>query len=224
MDKIVRIKSSYQRVLDALALERKHFPLPLAAPEIMAVSKTRDVDTIEAAIEAGFTLFGENRVQEAAEKWPELKAIHPDIRLNLIGPLQTNKVAAAVDVFDGIESVDRPKLAAAIAKEQAKQGRVLELLIQVNTGCEPQKSGILPDEVQDFYDYCTRELALKIAGLMCIPPQEDVVAPHFGLLNMWAKKLDLAVLSMGMSHDYIDAVKLGATRIRLGTALFGPRG
>ncbi len=193
------------------------------AVTITAVSKTHDADRIRPALEAGHRVFGENRVQEAMAKWPALKADYPDVELRLIGPLQTNKVKEAVATFDVIESLDRPKLARALAAEMEKQGRRVKLYIQVNTGEEPQKAGLAPAEVPAFYEQCRTEFGLEIEGLMCIPPAEDDPAPHFALLAKMAKSLGLSGLSMGMSGDYRLAAQLGATHLRIGTAIFGTR-
>lgn len=195
----------------------------MANTELVAVSKRQDVEKIRAALEAGQRIFGENRVQEAMNKWPELKVQYPDIVLHLIGPLQTNKVKEAVALFDVIEVVDRPKLARALAAEMAKQERSLPCYIQVNTGEEPQKSGIRPDEADQFITYCRKDLNLDIVGLMCIPPAGHQPAPHFALLKKIADRNDLEFLSMGMSGDYLTAVQFGATSVRIGTAIFGER-
>ena len=193
------------------------------AVTITAVSKTHDADRIRPALEAGHRVFGENRVQEAMAKWPALKADYPDVELRLIGPLQTNKVKEAVATFDVIESLDRPKLARALAAETEKQDRCPKLFIQVNTGEEPQKAGLAPADVSAFYEQCRKEFGLEIEGLMCIPPAEDDPAPHFALLAKIAKSLGLSGLSMGMSGDYLLAAQLGATHLRIGTAIFGAR-
>lgn len=190
---------------------------------ITAVTKTHDESRIKPVLDAGHRVFGENRVQEAAAKWPALRALYPDIELRLIGPLQTNKVKEAVGLFDVIESLDRPKLAKALAAEMEKQGRALKLYIQVNTGEEAQKAGIAPAEVAAFFNQCRTEFGLEIEGLMCIPPVEDDPAPHFALLAKIAEKLGLSELSMGMSGDYLIAAQLGATHVRVGTAIFGAR-
>lgn len=191
---------------------------------LVAVSKVQPDDRIEAALAAGQRVFGENRVQEAQQHWTERRAQHPDLTLHLIGPLQTNKVRDAVRLFDVIETIDRPKLAAALAEEQEKQGRRLRYFIQVNTGAEPQKAGVLPgDELEALYRQCTDELGLDIAGLMCIPPVDEPAALHFALLADWAKRLGVNDLSMGMSSDYELAVRMGATHVRVGSALFGER-
>jgi hypothetical protein len=189
---------------------------------LVAVSKTFEADDVLPAIEAGQRVFGENRVQEAKGKWPALKERFPDIELHLIGPLQTNKVKEAVALFDVIESVDRPKLAAALAGEMQKTGRRLACFVQVNTGAEPQKAGVLPKETVAFVLSC-RALGLDVAGLMCIPPVDDEAALHFALLAKLARDCGLQQLSMGMSGDYPAAVLLGATHVRVGSAIFGSR-
>ena len=196
------------------------------APEdvhLVAVGKTHPAEAIEAALIAGHRLFGENRVQEAAAKFPELRTRHPDLRLHLIGPLQTNKIKQAVEVCDAIETVDRDKLAQGLAAELAKSGRRVDLFIQVNTGEEEQKAGILPREADDFIRRCREDYTLPIVGLMCIPPAEEHPAPHFALLGEIAKRHGLAQLSMGMSGDYELAIQMGATHVRVGTAIFGAR-
>ena len=193
------------------------------AVAVTAVSKTHEASRILPALEAGQRVFGENRVQEALGKWPALKERFPDIELRLIGPLQTNKAKEAVALFDVIESVDRPKLARILAEEMAKQNRRLKLYIQVNTGEEPQKAGLAPADVPGFLAQCRDEFGLEIEGLMCIPPAEDDPAPHFALLAKMAKTLGLSGLSMGMSGDYLIAAQLGATNVRIGTAIFGAR-
>ncbi len=196
---------------------------PAGSVAITAVSKFHDAARIRPAIEAGHRVFGENRVQEALAKWPRLKAEYPDIELRLIGPLQTNKAKEAVATFDVIESLDRPKLAKALTAEMEKQARRPKLYIQVNTGKEPQKAGLAPGDVPAFLKQCQTEWGLEIEGLMCIPPVEDDPAPHFALLAKMAKSLNLSGLSMGMSGDYLVAAQLGATHVRIGTAIFGAR-
>lgn len=193
------------------------------APVIVAVSKMQGKDAIRRAIAAGLTCFGENRVQEAKAKWPAIRADHPGIELRLIGPLQSNKAADAVALFDVIETVDRPKIARALAEEMARQGRRRRLLVQVNTGAEPQKAGVLPEETDAFLTACRDQYGLAVEGLMCIPPAEDAPAPHFALLAKLAARNGLPVLSMGMSGDFETAAQLGATHVRIGTALFGAR-
>ncbi len=190
---------------------------------IIAVSKTFSPEAIAPVLAAGHLIFGENRVQEAAEKWPDLKASHPDVELHLIGALQSNKAAQAVALFDVIHSLDRIKLAHVLAAEMKRQNRQLKILAQVNTGKEDQKSGIPPEETEEFVRTCRAELGLNIVGLMCLPPQQDVAGPHFALLQKLSHQCDAPLLSMGMSGDYEEAIKFGATHIRLGTAIFGPR-
>ncbi|MGF1631926.1 MAG: YggS family pyridoxal phosphate-dependent enzyme [Kiloniellaceae bacterium] len=189
---------------------------------LVAVSKTHPAEAVEAALTAGQTVFGENRVQEAQGKFPPLKAAHPELRLHLIGPLQTNKAKDALELFDVIETLDRPKLARALAKEAARLGVVPDCYIQVNTGEEPQKAGIAPDEADAFIAEC-RGLGLKVAGLMCIPPLEEAPALHFAFLREIARRNNLTGLSMGMSGDYETAVRFGATLVRVGTGIFGAR-
>ena len=190
---------------------------------IIAVSKTFIPEAIAPVLAAGHRVFGENRVQEAAEKWPDLRASYPDVELHLIGALQSNKAAQAVALFDVIHSLDRIKLARVLAAEMKRQNRQLKILVQVNTGKEDQKSGIPPEETEEFVRTCRAELGLNIVGLMCLPPQQDVAGPHFALLQKLSQKCDAPLLSMGMSGDYEEAIKFGATHIRLGTAIFGPR-
>lgn len=190
---------------------------------LIAVSKTFGADQIRPILEAGQKVFGENRVQEAKAKWPVLKASNPETRLHLIGPLQTNKAADAVSLFDTIHTVDRPKLARILAAEMRKQNRMLELFIQVNTGEEPQKAGVLPAEADAFIRFCKAELVLPIIGLMCLPPMEEEPAMHFALLAKIAKRNDLFKLSMGMSADLEKAIAFGATHVRVGSAIFGER-
>ncbi|MBL4803717.1 MAG: YggS family pyridoxal phosphate-dependent enzyme [Alphaproteobacteria bacterium] len=190
---------------------------------LVAVSKKQPPERIEEALEAGHKVFGENRVQEAYEHWEALKKTHDDLVLHLIGPLQSNKAADAVALFDVIETIDREKIAKTVAKEMAKQGRDLPCFIQVNTGEEEQKSGVVPARLKEFYDYCYYECGLKIIGLMCIPPIDEPPALHFSLLKKYAEQLGLSKLSMGMSADYEAAIKLGATHIRVGTGIFGER-
>ncbi|MBW9056055.1 YggS family pyridoxal phosphate-dependent enzyme [Rhizobium mesosinicum] len=196
---------------------------PARSVQLVAVSKTFDADTIRLAIEAGQRTFGENRVQESQGKWPELKAETPGIELHLIGPLQSNKAAEAVALFDVIETIDREKIARAIAEEMKRQGKVLRLYVQVNTGLEPQKAGIAPSDTADFVNFCRGELGLTIEGLMCIPPADENPGPHFALLAKLAEKCGVKKLSMGMSGDYEIAIAFGATSVRVGSAIFGAR-
>ncbi|MFG1464768.1 YggS family pyridoxal phosphate-dependent enzyme [Xanthobacter sp. DSM 24535] len=190
---------------------------------LIAVSKTFFAPDIIPVIDAGQRVFGENRVQEAREKWPELKARAPGIALHLIGPLQSNKTREAVETFDAIHTVDRPKIARALAEEMARQGRRLPVFVQVNTGAEPQKAGILPQAADAFIAQCRDACGLQVEGLMCIPPVEDVPAPHFALLAQIAARNGLRGLSMGMSADFAVAIHQGATHVRIGSAIFGHR-
>lgn len=190
---------------------------------LVAVSKTFGPDAIAPVIAAGQRVFGENRVQEAKAKWPALRGRHPDLVLHLIGPLQSNKAREAVALFDVIHTVDRPSLCEALAREMAKQGRNPTLLVQVNTGAEAQKSGILPEGVDAFLASCRSDYGLRIAGLMCIPPVDEAPAPHFALLRKIAQRNQLPHLSMGMSADFALAVEFGATFVRVGSAIFGAR-
>lgn len=191
---------------------------------LVAVSKTFPADAIRPVLAAGQRVFGENRVQEAAAKWPALKAEFAGVELHLIGPLQSNKAAEAVALFDVIETVDREKIAAELAKEMRKKGRAPRLFVQVNTGRETQKAGIDPDEAVAFVARCRDVHGLAIAGLMAIPPAEDGPAPHFALLARLATQAGVDNLSMGMSGDYAIAIALGATHVRVGSAIFGVRG
>ena len=194
-----------------------------AGPTLVAVSKRQPDDRIEAALAAGQRVFGENRVQEAQERWTSRRDLYPDLRLHLIGPLQTNKSADAVALFDVIEVVDRPKLARSLSSEMARQCRHLPCYVQVNTGEEDQKSGIWPIDADDFIALCRVECGLDIAGLMCIPPVDEEPAMHFALLQTIAERNGLSGLSMGMSGDYEEAVRFGATSVRVGSAIFGSR-
>jgi hypothetical protein len=191
---------------------------------LIAVSKTYGEADIEPVIVAGQRHFGENRVQEAKSKWPALRARHPDVTLHLIGPLQSNKAAEAVALFDCIHTVDRPKIAHALADEMRRQSRHLPVFVQVNTGAEPQKAGVLPAEADDVIRLCRDTLGLSVAGLMCIPPVEDPPSAHFALLAQIAKRHGLPALSMGMSGDFAAAIQMGATHVRIGSAIFGARG
>ncbi|RJF81406.1 YggS family pyridoxal phosphate-dependent enzyme [Azospirillum cavernae] len=193
------------------------------APTLVAVSKTHPAEAVAEALAAGQRVFGENRVQEAKGKFPDLKASFPDLELHLIGPLQTNKVKDAVALFDVIQTLDRPKLAEALAEEMVKSGRRPRCLIEVNTGEEPQKAGIPPAEVESFLADCRDRLGLPVTGLMCIPPVDEEPAMHFALLSEMARRLGLAEVSMGMSGDFETAIRFGATHVRVGTAIFGSR-
>jgi pyridoxal phosphate enzyme (YggS family) len=190
---------------------------------LVAVSKTHPAEAVLAALQAGQAVFGENRVQEAEAKFPALRVAHPQLRLHLIGGLQTNKAREAVRVADQIESLDRPRLAAALAEAMRKEGRAPQLLVQVNTGDEPQKSGVARAEAEAFLRLCREEHGLAPEGLMCIPPAEEDPRPHFAFLAELAAKHGLPVLSMGMSGDFEAAVELGATQVRVGSAIFGAR-
>jgi pyridoxal phosphate enzyme (YggS family) len=190
---------------------------------LVCVSKTFGADEIRPVLAAGQRVFGENRVQEAMEKWPALKAKYKDLELHLIGPLQSNKAAEAVSFFDVIETVDREKIAKTLSGEIQKTGRHPRLYIQVNTGAEPQKAGVLPQAADAFITSCRKDYGLEISGLMCIPPVDDQASPHFALLNQIAARNGLATLSMGMSADFELAIQLGATHVRVGSAIFGAR-
>lgn len=217
-DNLARLKAEIDKACMGASRDPVRDPVT-----IVAVSKKHSADRIMPALTCGHRVFGENRVQEAMAKWPALKDEVPDVQLHLIGPLQSNKAKEAVGFFDVIETVDRPKIARALASEIQKQGRAPKLLIQINTGQEQQKAGVAPGDADDFIAQCRGEFNLTIDGLMCIPPQDAVAAPHFSLLEKIAKAHDLPILSMGMSGDYLTAVKLGATHVRLGTAIFGAR-
>lgn len=193
--------------------------------ELVAVSKVQPAEKLQAALDAGQRIFGENRVQEAITHWQAHKAsgLYPDLTLHLIGPLQTNKVSEAVALFDVIETVDREKLARKLAAEMEKQGRFLPCYIQVNTGDEPQKAGITAAQLPDFLEFCQKDCKLNIVGLMCIPPLDEPPAVHFAFLAKLARESGLEKLSMGMSADYEKALPLGATSVRVGSAIFGER-
>ena len=216
-------KTSLARVrgeIAAACAEGKRDP---AAVTLIAVSKTFGAEAIEPVIAAGQRVFGENRVQEAKAKWPPLRAAHPDIALHLIGPLQSNKAKEAVALFDAIHSIDRPSIAEALAKEIARQKRQPQLFVEINTGAEPQKAGVLPQDADAFIKTCRETHGLAIAGLMCIPPFEEPPAPHFALTAKIAARNALTLLSMGMSADFATAIAFGATHVRVGTAIFGER-
>jgi pyridoxal phosphate enzyme (YggS family) len=190
---------------------------------LVAVSKTHRAEQIEPVIEAGQRVFGENRVQEAKSKWPPLLAKHAGLALHLIGPLQSNKAKEAVALFDAIHSVDRPSLCDALAKEIGKQARRPLLFVEINTGAEPQKAGVPPQDADAFLAACRDKYGLMISGLMCIPPLEEAPGPHFALTAKIARRNGLRLLSMGMSADFITAIQLGATHVRIGSAIFGER-
>ncbi|HEX5930489.1 MAG TPA: YggS family pyridoxal phosphate-dependent enzyme [Methyloceanibacter sp.] len=217
-------------VSERLALVRQEIALAAEAAgraphavNLVAVTKTVAAPVIAEAVAAGQRCFGENRVQEAHAKWPALKQSHADIELHLVGPLQTNKVREAVALFDVIETVDRPKLARALAEEMMRSGKRPRLFVQVNTGEEPQKAGVVPSEAETFIALCRDTFGLTIAGLMCIPPLDEEPAMHFALLAKIAEKAGVTELSMGMSGDFARAISFGATYVRIGTAIFGPR-
>jgi pyridoxal phosphate enzyme (YggS family) len=214
------------------ALERVRHDIDMACREarrpsqsvtLLAVSKTYGPDAIEPVIAAGQRVFGENRVQEAGAKWPALRERHQGLELHLIGALQSNKVREALALFDAIHSVDRPSLCAALAKEIQKKGRSPLLFVQVNTGAEPQKAGVLPEHADVFIAACRKSYGLEISGLMCIPPLDEAPAPHFALTAKIAERNGLNLLSMGMSADFAVAIRFGATHVRVGTAIFGSR-
>ena len=194
-----------------------------ASVTLVAISKTFDAETIEPVIAAGQRVFGENRVQEAKAKWPPLVARHPGLALHLVGTLQSNKAREAVGLFDAIHSVDRASLAQALGKEIARQERNPLLFVEINTGEEAQKGGVPPAEVDGFLAACRQQYGLTISGLMCIPPAEEPPAPHFALTAKIARRNGLSLLSMGMSSDFATAIALGATHVRVGTAIFGAR-
>jgi PLP dependent protein len=215
-----RLASVRSRIAAAAAADKRD----AACVTLIAVSKTFGPDRIAPALEAGHRVFGENRVQEAKAKWAALKDRYPDTRLHLIGPLQSNKAKEAVSLFDAIHTIDRARIAEAIAEEMVKRGRRPQLFIEVNTGEEPQKAGVLPKETAGLLRLCREELKLDIAGLMCIPPMDEAPAIHFAFLAKLAGELGLANLSMGMSADFEMAVQFGATHVRVGSEIFGQRG
>jgi PLP dependent protein len=223
MTSYAHIAANLAEVKARIAAQAKAWRRSPEEVHLVAVGKTHPAEAIEAALTAGQRLFGENRVQEAAAKYPALRARYPDLKLHLIGPLQTNKIRQAVETCDAIETVDRDKLAQGIAAELARSGKPIDLFIQVNTGEEPQKAGVLPREADDFIRRCRADYKLPVVGLMCIPPAEDHPAPHFALLSEIAKRHGLTQLSMGMSGDYQLAIQFGATHVRVGTAIFGAR-
>ncbi|MBL6597648.1 MAG: YggS family pyridoxal phosphate-dependent enzyme [Alphaproteobacteria bacterium] len=223
-DEAVEVAANLEEINAKISAAARRADRPASDIALVAVSKVQPFERVEAACLAGHRLFGENRVQEAMERWPSLRARFPDLKLHLIGPLQTNKVADAVGFFDVIESLDRPKLAAALKREMDKQGVHRPCYIQVNTGEEPQKAGVMPLDADSFIARCRDEHGLDIAGLMCIPPQGEEPALHFALLREIALRNGVVSLSMGMSGDFETAIELGATHVRVGTAVFGARG
>lgn len=213
-----------QETQNAIARAARDFGRKPDTVTLVAVSKTKPVEMIVPVLEAGQTDFGENYVQEAKERWPALRERFPQARVHMIGPLQSNKARDAVALFDVIQSLDRESLAKELAREIERAGKAPELIVQVNTGAEPQKGGVLPSEADAFLELCRSRYSLAIAGLMCIPPAEDQPSPHFALLGKIAKRNGLPILSMGMSADYEAAIQLGATHVRVGSAIFGARG
>jgi PLP dependent protein len=210
-------------VQEEIALAARSAGRDPASVKLVAVTKTVPCEIVAEAINAGQRIFGENRVQEAQAKWPALREHHPAVELHLIGPLQSNKTREAVALFDAIETVDRTKIARALAEEMARTGKRPRLFVQVNTGEERQKAGVLPGEIDDFIAFCREDLHLAIEGLMCIPPVDEEPAMHFALLAKIAARLGINELSMGMSGDFARAIKFGATYVRIGTAIFGAR-
>jgi PLP dependent protein len=220
---MMTIEERLAEVMGKIADAAKEANRKPGAVQLVAVSKTFDADSIRPVIEQGQRVFGENRVQEAQGKWPELKSETAGIELHLIGPLQSNKAADAVALFDVIETVDREKIARALADEMGRQGKKPLLYVQVNTGLEPQKAGIDPKETVAFVQFCQNDLGLAVEGLMCIPPADENPGPHFALLAKLAQQCGVAKLSMGMSGDYETAIAFGATNVRVGSAIFGNR-
>jgi pyridoxal phosphate enzyme (YggS family) len=212
--------AAVRREIEVAARDARRDPADVT---LVAISKTFGIEAIEPVIAAGQRVFGENRVQEAKAKWPALKERHPGLELHLVGPLQSNKAKEAVALFDAIHAVDRPSLCEALAKEIAKQGRTPTLFVEINTGAEPQKAGVLPEAADAFLKSCRETYGLAIAGLMCIPPADEAPAPHFALTAKIAQRNGLRLLSMGMSADFPIAVQFGATHVRVGTAIFGER-
>ena len=220
---MIEMSPALARVRDGIAAACAEARRDPASVTLIAVSKTFPPDAIEPVIAAGQRVFGENRVQEAKAKWPALRAAHPGLELHLIGPLQSNKAKDAVALFDAIHSIDRPSIAEALAKEIARQSRRPLLFVEINTGAESQKAGVLPEHADAFIKACREAHGLEIAGLMCIPPFEEAPAPHFALTAKIAARNGLKLLSMGMSADFATAITFGATHVRVGTAIFGTR-
>lgn len=217
------IEQRLAEVQERIAAAERKAKRPAGSVTLVAVSKTFEAEAIRPVLQAGQRVFGENRVQESQSKWPELKREYPDLELHLIGPLQSNKAADAVALFDVIETVDREKIARVLADEMRRQGRTLRVYVQVNTGLEPQKAGIAPKETSNFVTLCREELGLTVEGLMCIPPAEENPGPHFALLAKLAEECGVDKLSMGMSGDFETAIPFGATSVRVGSAIFGNR-
>jgi pyridoxal phosphate enzyme (YggS family) len=217
------VKAQLNDVVSRIRDSERSAGRPPGTTQLVAVSKTFDAEAIRPVIGAGQRVFGENRVQEAQSKWPLLKAETSDIELHLIGPLQSNKAADAVALFDVIETIDREKIARAVADEIRQQGKPVRVYVQVNTGLEPQKAGIAPDDTHAFVTFCREQIGLNVEGLMCIPPADENPGPHFALLAKLAKRCTLEKLSMGMSGDFETAIQFGATSVRVGSAIFGTR-
>jgi pyridoxal phosphate enzyme (YggS family) len=218
------IKNNIQEIIEKIRAERqKSFSSDASIPKLVAVSKQQPDTKVDQSLLAGHRVFGENRVQEAKQRWQARKVSYPDLELHLIGPLQTNKVPEAVALFDVIEVVDRVKLAKILAAEMQRQNRRLTCFVQVNTGEEPQKAGVMPGEADEFIRFCREDCGLAIVGLMCIPPADEEPAMHFALLREMAKRNNLSELSMGMSSDFEAAIAFGATSVRVGSAIFGAR-
>jgi pyridoxal phosphate enzyme (YggS family) len=217
------VQSRLAAVQDRIAVAAEEAKRDPASVHLIAVTKTFDAEHIQPVLDAGHRIFGENRVQEAKAKWPPLRARYPDLELHLIGPLQSNKAKEAVALFDAIHTIDRPKIAHAVAEEMGKQGKRLQLFIQVNTGEEPQKAGVAPKDAAALLRLCREELKLDIAGLMCIPPFDEEPGVHFAFLGKLAGELGLSQLSMGMSADFEKAIAFGATHVRVGSQIFGTR-
>ncbi|MGL4812238.1 MAG: YggS family pyridoxal phosphate-dependent enzyme [Beijerinckiaceae bacterium] len=217
------IATQFAAVREGVARAVRDAGHPPEAVTLVAVSKLFPANAIRPVLEAGHRVFGENYVQEAMAKWPDLRADYPGVALHLIGPLQSNKAKEAVATFDVIETLDRESLARALAKEIQKAGRSPGLLVQINTGAEPQKGGVLPEEADAFVKLCRESYGLPVFGLMCIPPFDQPPSAHFALLGKIAARNGLTTLSMGMSADFEQAIMLGATHVRVGTAIFGAR-
>ena len=217
------VKKNLAAVLDRIQNSTMLKQKSKTLTSLVAVSKTQSIEKIEIALKAGHRIFGENRIQEATSKWPDLKIKYSGTELHLIGPLQTNKVKEAVSLFDVIETVDRQKLAIEIKKEIVKQGVNIRCYVQVNTGEEEQKAGILPAEAENFVNYCQDTIGLTIDGLMCIPPVNEEPALHFTLLTAMGERLGIRTFSMGMSDDFETAIQFGATHVRIGSSIFGKR-
>lgn len=217
------IKNRYLAILHAVQRSARDAGRAETDVTLVAVSKTYGPTEIEPVLLSGHRIFGENRVQESQGKWPALKAQFPDVELHLIGPLQSNKAKEAIALFDVIETVDRPSIAEALSKELKKTDRRPKLFLQINTGEEPQKAGLSPKEADAFLKRCQDEWGLTISGLMCIPPVDEPPSPHFALLRQIAERNGLKTLSMGMSGDFEAAIQVGATHVRIGSAIFGAR-